>query len=68
MFTLIWSWEQGIYALYEQGSPDTPLLQGGDEPWLASHTSFSFQGKYGRINRLSDRFGGGRLVCGKMKE
>jgi LuxR family maltose regulon positive regulatory protein len=58
MFTLIWSWEQGIYALYEQGNPDIPLLQGDDEPWfvwLASHTSFSFQGKYGRINLQKER-------------
>ena len=56
--TLIWSREQGIYALYEQGSPDTPLLPGDDEPWLvwlASHTSFSFQGKYGRLNLQKER-------------
>src|SRR5712691_9118614 len=32
--TLIWSWEQGIYTLYEQGNLDTPLLQGDDEPWF----------------------------------
>jgi LuxR family transcriptional regulator, maltose regulon positive regulatory protein len=57
--TLIWSWEQGIYTLYEQGNLDVPLLlQGDDEPWfmwLTSHTSFSFQGKYGRLNLQKEK-------------
>lgn len=58
MSTLIWSWEQGIYALHEQGNPHTPLLQGDDEPWfvwLTSHTSFSFRGKYGHLNLQKER-------------
>src|SRR5579859_7238978 len=56
--TLIWSWEQGVYALYEQGHPEAPLVQEDDEPWLlwlASRTSFSFQGKYGRLNLQKER-------------
>src|SRR5258708_31162918 len=55
---LTWSWERGIYVLYEQGNLDVPLLQGDDESWFAwltSHTSFSFQGKYGRLNLQKER-------------
>src|SRR5260370_29916838 len=56
--TLIWSREQDTFALYEQGNPDIPLLPGDDEPWfvwLTSHTSFSFQGKYGRFSLQKER-------------
>jgi len=46
-----------MYDLYEQGDRDHPLLQGGDElwfAWLATHTSFSFQGKHGQLNLLKE--------------
>src|SRR5947209_1680776 len=55
--TLTWSSERGMYDLYEQDDRDHPLLQGGDElwfAWLATHTSFSFQGKHGQLNLLKE--------------
>jgi LuxR family transcriptional regulator, maltose regulon positive regulatory protein len=55
--TLVWSSERGMYDLYEQANRNHPLLQGGDElwfEWLANHTSFSFQGRYGQLNLLKE--------------
>jgi ATP/maltotriose-dependent transcriptional regulator MalT len=57
MHTLVWSSERGMYDLYEQANRDHPLLPGGDElwfEWLANHTSFSFQGRYGQLNLLKE--------------
>ncbi len=54
---LIWSPEQGIYILREQDNRNHPLLQGEDvfwPVWLAAHSSFSFQGKHGRLNLLKE--------------
>ncbi|GHO88061.1 LuxR C-terminal-related transcriptional regulator [Dictyobacter formicarum] len=52
-YLLIWSAQQDAYMLYERCNNDHALLQ-GDEPawfrWLASHTSFSFQGRHGHLN------------------
>lgn len=50
---LTWSPQQNGYVLHEQGQQRVLLLQGDDEDWLAwlaAHTSFSFQGPYGRLN------------------
>jgi LuxR family transcriptional regulator, maltose regulon positive regulatory protein len=52
-YLLIWSAQQDAYMLYGQHNNTHALLR-GDEPvwfrWLASHTSFSFQGQHGRLN------------------
>jgi LuxR family maltose regulon positive regulatory protein len=53
MYTLTWSWEQNSYELFAQDHKDHPLLQGDDTAWfewLASHSSFSFQGKDGLLS------------------
>ncbi len=50
---LRWSAEQHIYILYEQEKGYQALLQEEEEwwcGWLATHTSFSFQGKHGHLN------------------
>jgi LuxR family maltose regulon positive regulatory protein len=50
---LRWSAEQHTYAIYEQDKGYQALLQGEEEwwfGWLATHTSFSFQGKHGHLN------------------
>src|SRR5438552_9147255 len=57
MHTLTWSSERDMYDLHEQDNRDHPLLQVDDESWfawLATHTSFSFQGKYGQLNLLKE--------------
>jgi LuxR family maltose regulon positive regulatory protein len=62
-YTLIWSVEQHLYILYEQGHGDTPLLQGDEESWcawLATHTAFAFQGRHGHLNLLKERRAHGR--------
>ncbi len=51
--TLVWFAEQDRYGLFAENYQD-PLLLQGDDPvwfaWLASHTSFSFQGKHGSLS------------------
>jgi LuxR family maltose regulon positive regulatory protein len=50
---LIWSSQQHIYVLYEQGQQCILLLQGESDAWIAwltAHTSFSFQGLHGHLN------------------
>lgn len=50
---LVWSSDQHTYALYEQDQQYQVLLQRDEErwlAWLATHTSFSFQGKHGQLN------------------
>jgi LuxR family transcriptional regulator, maltose regulon positive regulatory protein len=54
-YILLWSSEQHTYVLYEQDQGYQALLQGEEERWfgwLATHTSFSFQGKHGMPSRL----------------
>ncbi len=53
MHTLIWSSQHNCYELFAQDHKDHPLLQGDDATWfawLASHSSFSFQGKHGFLS------------------
>src|SRR5690242_11661529 len=50
MPTLIWSTEQNSYRLFLQNKA---LLQGESAAWfawLATHTSFSFQGQHGSLH------------------
>lgn len=57
MYALSWSSEQNSYVLSTQGNRDTLLLYGDDAPWftwLAAHTSFSFQGRYGHLSLLKE--------------
>ncbi len=57
LHTLIWSLEQDTYALYTQGNRDAHRLQGDDTSWfawLATHTSFSFQGRHGHLSLLKE--------------
>jgi len=52
-YMLIWSAQQDTYKLHEQHKKDHTLLRGDEQAWfhwLASHTSFSFQGQHGRLN------------------
>lgn len=51
--TLAWFAEQDRYGLFTQNHQDHLLLQGDDPAWfawLASHTSFSFQGRHGSLS------------------
>lgn len=62
-YTLIWSVEQRLYTLFEEGHGDIPLLQGNEElwfAWLATHTAFAFQGRHGHLNLLKERRARGR--------
>jgi hypothetical protein len=57
-YTLIWSVEQRLYTLFEEGHRDMPLLQGNEEPWyawLATLRAFAFQGRHGHLNLLKER-------------
>jgi LuxR family transcriptional regulator, maltose regulon positive regulatory protein len=53
MHTLIWSLQHNNYELLSLDHKGQPLLQGDDPAWfvwLASHSSFSFQGKHGLLS------------------
>ena len=55
-YTLTWSAERDVYAASEE-QKDALHLQENDLlwfDWLASRTSFSFQGKHGRLNLLKE--------------
>lgn len=52
---LIWSQQQSIYIVCEQGQPDTPFGENNWFAWLTSRTSFSFQGKEGHINLQKEK-------------
>lgn len=55
--TLVWSVERNRYELYKRGCREDALLPRDDEiwqRWLATHTSFSFQGRSGQINLLKE--------------
>ncbi|GHO81524.1 LuxR family transcriptional regulator [Ktedonobacter sp. SOSP1-85] len=50
---LIWSPESSIYELHAPDLPPVQFVSGVEEPWffwLTTHTSFSFQGQYGRLS------------------
>jgi LuxR family maltose regulon positive regulatory protein len=56
--TLIWSPQRNCYELFNQEHWEHPLLQADDAAWfawLASHSSFSFQGKYGLLSLQKER-------------
>ncbi len=57
-YTLIWSAEQEVYTACEEKQRNVIPLQENDQAWfdwLASRTSFSFQGRQGRLNLLKER-------------
>ncbi|WP_075164548.1 LuxR C-terminal-related transcriptional regulator [Ktedonobacter racemifer] len=54
---LRWSAQSKIYILLTPDQPPLKLETGKEEPWLtwlASHSSFSFQGQYGHLNVLKE--------------
>jgi LuxR family maltose regulon positive regulatory protein len=57
MYAVKWVPQQNKYVLFRQDIPD-PVVAPGDDPawfaWLAEHTSFSFQGKQGRLTLLKE--------------
>jgi ATP/maltotriose-dependent transcriptional regulator MalT len=55
--TLIWSAQTKTYALLCPDSPPQSLVPGNEESWLAwltTHSSFSFQGRYGQLSVLKE--------------
>ncbi len=56
-YTLIWPAEREMYAACEEKQGNAFPLQDNDQAWfdwLASRTSFSFQGRCGRLNLLKE--------------
>lgn len=56
-YALIWSAERDVYAACEEQQRNALSLQENDSAWvdwLAKRTSFSFQGKHGRLNLLKE--------------
>jgi LuxR family maltose regulon positive regulatory protein len=56
-YALIWSTEQEMYAACEEKQGNVIHVRDNDQAWfdwLASRTSFSFQGRCGRLNLLKE--------------
>ncbi len=54
---LIWSAEREVYAARDEKQRNVLSLRENDQAlfdWLASHTSFSFQGRHGHLNLLKE--------------
>jgi LuxR family maltose regulon positive regulatory protein len=55
--TLIWSAQRQTYLLIGPNAAPLSLAPGNDDrwlAWLATHTSFSFQGQSGHLNVLKE--------------
>ncbi len=55
--TLLWSVQSQTYILVCPDAPSQSLAPGNEKPWLAwltTHSSFSFQGQYGRLSVLKE--------------
>src|SRR5579875_2907297 len=55
--TLVWSAQQTVYTACAETQQEPLLLHEHDPrwfPWLADRSSFSFQGKHGRLNLLKE--------------
>ncbi|GHO56392.1 LuxR C-terminal-related transcriptional regulator [Ktedonobacter robiniae] len=54
---LLWSPENQCYLLHTLNQPPLPIFpedKGAWRAWLATHSSFSFQGQYGHLNVLKE--------------
>src|SRR5581483_7038039 len=54
---LIWSEKEKTYTVYEQGQQQFSFGAEDDQAWLvwlANRSSFSFQGRHGRLNLLKE--------------
>src|SRR6266567_9400025 len=56
-YVLTWNPEQDCYTLYDHACENVPLLQGEGDAWfvwLAEHSSFAIQGKFGQLTLLKE--------------